>query len=179
MAKYRRPNALDEDQIAAKFNDVTPVWDAALRDEGVTFDMPTEKDAIAVVFKLHRYRKLMHEFESNRNILMDRFIVRRKENNVTIAPKPSFDMSILRTLDGKPVAPVERQFTPEELHAASGISDRAMAWVPKTPQDHELLDQMLKADPTLKDPRKIVLKEHDASKPLFGDDDDAIVGENK
>jgi hypothetical protein len=83
-----------------------PIWEAAIRDDGTQFTMDNERNAISMIQKLHRYRRLMGNCSDAGFTSMDGFIVQRSGATVRVSRKPVFDTSLLRTLNGDPIEPL-------------------------------------------------------------------------
>jgi hypothetical protein len=92
-----------------RFNDILPLWNAAELQSGVEFTAPNENTAINIVYRLNQYRKIMREMSDIEHTSLDSFVVRREGRIVIIMPRPTFDLSTMRTLDGRPIEHLYRE----------------------------------------------------------------------
>jgi len=92
-----------------RFNDILPLWSAAELKGGVEFTAPNENTAINIVYRLNQYRKIMRDMSDIEHTSLDTFVVRREANIVIIMPRPTFDLSTMRTLDGQPIETLHRE----------------------------------------------------------------------
>src|SRR6188472_713542 len=86
-----------------RFSDILPLWTVAEQRGGVEFTAPDAGTAINIVYRLNQYRKIMREMSDYDHTSLDSYVVRRHKETIEIAPRPTFDLSTMRTLDGKPI----------------------------------------------------------------------------
>ena len=86
-----------------RFSDILPLWTATELRGGVTFTAPSDNAAVNIVYRLNQYRKIMRENSDYDYTSLDKYVVRRIGAQIEIAPRPTFDLSTMRTLDGKPI----------------------------------------------------------------------------
>ncbi len=86
-----------------RFSDILPLWTAAESRGGVEFTAPSEQVAVNIVYRLNQYRKIVRELSEYEHTSYDSYVVRRFGNTIEIAPRPTFDLSTMRTLDGQPI----------------------------------------------------------------------------
>ena len=86
-----------------RFNDILPLWNAAELKGGVEFTAPNENTAVNIVYRLNQYRKIMRDMSDIEHTSLDAYVVRREGRIVIIMPRPTFDLSTMRTLDGRPI----------------------------------------------------------------------------
>lgn len=92
-----------------RFNDILPMWSAAEMKGGVEFTAPNESTAVNIVYRLNQYRKIMRSMSDIEHTSLDKYIVRREGRVVIIMPRPTFDLSTMRTLDGQPIETLHRE----------------------------------------------------------------------
>lgn len=99
-----------------RFKDIIPIWDAVERDDGGAIACASTNDAIALVYRLNQYRKLLRESADLGTTMLDAFVIRRHDDQVVIEPRPTFDLSRMTKLDGTPISPpiTQRQLTAED-----------------------------------------------------------------
>ncbi len=86
-----------------RFSDILPLWQAAEIKGGVVFTAPSDNAAVNLVYRLNQYRKIMRQNSDYDHTSLDSYVVRRDGATIEIAPRPTFDLSTMRTLDGKPI----------------------------------------------------------------------------
>lgn len=98
-----------------RFADIIPIWDAVLRDDGGTIKTRDRNEMIALVYRLNQYRKIMRDREEDGWTDLDRYIIRRGNNQVFIEPRPIFDISRMEKLDGTPASGEPPTYVPSPL----------------------------------------------------------------
>ena len=100
---------------AERFRDVIPLWTAVEQQGGVVFSAPNENTAINIVYRLNQYRKILREDSDYGYTPLDGYVVQRESYRITIKPRPKYDLSTMRTLDGRPIESLQAtQIRPEE-----------------------------------------------------------------
>jgi len=106
---------------------------------GVSFTAPSDNAAVNIVYRLNQYRKILRENSDYEHTSLDSYVVRRTGAQIEIAPRPTFDLSTMRTLDGQPIEtlieppkPLPYKFDPDNIK-------------PPTTEEQRMLDRA-KAD---------------------------------
>jgi hypothetical protein len=100
-----------------RFTDIIPIWEAARLEGGAVYTASSYNDAVHKVHRLNQYRKELREVDDI--CPLDEFVVRAVGDEVHILPRPTVDLTKLRSLTGKPYseifkeAPQTRVKTPE------------------------------------------------------------------
>jgi len=93
-----------------RFDDVVPVWNAALRDGGGLIRTNSDSESISLIYRLNQYRKIVREDEPAGWTDMDRYVVRKGHLCVEIARRIPVDLTARMTkLDGTPISPPRAQ----------------------------------------------------------------------
>lgn len=103
-----------------RFDDVVPVWETVLRDNGAVLRTNSDNETIALVYRLNQYRKIVREDAVMGWTELDRYVVRRGNLCVEIERRMPIDLTKRMTkLDGSPstTAPTTRA-TPFDDFAA-------------------------------------------------------------
>jgi len=88
-----------------RFSDVVPLWEVALRDDGIMIPTSSDADTETLVFRLNRYRVLIRANSPYGLCEHDQFVVRRGNFCVTIARRPGQAWLARATkLDGSPIS---------------------------------------------------------------------------
>jgi hypothetical protein len=119
-----------------RFSDILPLWSAAELRGGILFTAPSPNTAANIVYRLNQYRKIVRENSDREHTSLDTYVIRRNGAVIEIAPRPTFDLSTMTTLDGRPIdtlieapKPLPYQFDPKNIQ-------------PPTAEEQKILDQV-------------------------------------
>ncbi len=105
-----------------RFDDVVPVWNAALRDGGGLVRTNSDNESISLIYRLNQYRKIVREDEPAGWTEMDRYVVRKGNLCVEIERRMPINLLTRMTkLDGTPISAPRVMSSPLDETAAQYV----------------------------------------------------------
>ncbi len=107
-----------------RFDDVVPVWNAALRDGGGLVRTNSDNESISLIYRLNQYRKIVREDEPAGWTEMDRYVVRKGNLCVEIERRMPINLLTRMTkLDGTPISAPRVMSSPLDETAAQYVQE--------------------------------------------------------
>ena len=122
---------------AERFRDIIPLWTAVEQQGGVVFSAPNENTAINIVYRLNQYRKILREDSDYGYTPLDGYVVQRESYRIVIKPQPKYDLSTMRTLDGRPIESLTATSVRREDEPPTADFDTGR---PATAEEQKMLD---------------------------------------
>jgi hypothetical protein len=119
-----------------RFRDIIPLWTAVEQQGGVVFSAPNSNTAINIVYRLNQYRKLLREDSEYGYTALDGYVVQRDGYRVVIKPRPSYDLSTMRTLDGRPIESLQATTINNDMESSPSFDTGK----PPTIEEQKMMD---------------------------------------
>ena len=129
-----------------RFEDVMPILDKAVIDDGMIFQALDNRQAIHICHRLNKCRSALRAVGSDLSQEYDRFVIRVVDDQIHIARRPTYDLSRSTKLDGSPLSRDIPEYIKEYMRKQA-LRD-VQAGRPYDPDKKFDIDELMGMDPS-------------------------------